>query len=148
MLATDPDSRRVVLQIRCEPDPGRVSAIRRANDMIFCSLRPSPMRSPCWISRWRTAAMIPSGAYGANAVQFSFIQECMAAKIGALVGMRHPDQLQLSCLYRHAAVGELSEKNHSGVHVPMNFYDQHGGITVIPRAATGPTLMRSTATRS
>lgn len=134
MLATDPDSRRVVLQIwDASLDLGRVSKDLPCNDMIFCSLSPTQVGDlyALDIAVANRSNDTIWGAYGANAVQFSILQEYMAAKIGAMVGT----YTQISYNY-HVYTDTPQwvnwiERNYSGVYVPANPYD-HGGITATP----------------
>lgn len=83
ILKQSPESRRVVLQIwDAEIDLGAIGKDLPCNDLIMVSISNSALDiTVC--NRSNDAIW---GAYGANAVQFSMIQEYMAAKIGVGVG--------------------------------------------------------------
>ena len=134
MLATDPKTRRVVLQIwDAALDLGKNSKDLPCNDMIFCGMRPSPVGNKYMldIAVANRSNDTIWGAYGANAVQFSILQEYMAAKIGALVG----EYTQISFNYHvytdNPQWANWIEKNAYGVNVPSSPYD-HGGIEPSP----------------
>lgn len=82
-LTLNPDDRRVVLQIwNSDLDLGTQSKDIPCNDLIMLKVRNNRLHMTVCC---RSNDMI-WGAYGANAVQFSMIQEYIADRIGAFVG--------------------------------------------------------------
>lgn len=82
-LKREPDSRQVVLQIwDSRKDLNIKSNDIPCNDMIFLKIRHGKLRMTV-LNRSNDAIW---GAYGANAVQFSFLQEYLASMIGVEVG--------------------------------------------------------------
>jgi len=83
VLRKDPDSRQAVCQIwDHEADLNVESKDIPCNDMVFFKLRNGKLNMTVCN---RSNDMI-WGAYGANAVQFSFIQEYVASNLGVEVG--------------------------------------------------------------
>jgi thymidylate synthase len=83
LLQRDPDSRRAVLQIwDTNSDLGTDSKDIPCNDLVFFKIRNNQLNM---LVSNRSNDMI-WGAYGANAVHFSFLQEYMAGMIGCEVG--------------------------------------------------------------
>jgi thymidylate synthase len=84
MLRDSPQDRRAVLQIwDAGWDLGASSKDIPCNDMVFCKRGPEGELNIRVCCRSNDAVW---GAYGANAVQFSVLQEYMAAHIGCPVG--------------------------------------------------------------
>jgi thymidylate synthase len=83
MLRRDPASRRVVLQMWHAPlDLGTSTKDTPCNDLVMYKIRDGALLATvCCRSN-----DIIWGAYGANAVHFSFLQEYLAARIGVRVG--------------------------------------------------------------
>jgi hypothetical protein len=92
MLRADPYSRRAVLQIwDCKVDIGVRSKDIPCNDMVMLRVRNEPQSfHPSGKSLDITVCCRSNdavwGAYGANAVQFSMLQEYLAGRIGVGVG--------------------------------------------------------------
>lgn len=86
LLHREPDTRRAVLTI-WDPvlDLNENSKDIPCNDMIFLKMRQGELNMTVCN---RSNDMI-WGAYGANVVQFSMLQEYIANKLGAVVGMYH-----------------------------------------------------------
>jgi len=83
LLKEDPSTRRAVLQIWfAGRDLGADSKDIPCNDLVFCKIRDGKLN----ISVANRSNDMVWGAYGANAVQFSVIQEYMAAKLDVKVG--------------------------------------------------------------
>ena len=86
LLKHDPDSRQVVISIwHPRLDLGAKSKDIPCNDTVFLKVRNGKLNISV---ACRSNDMI-WGAYGANAVQFSMLQEYMAAQIGVGVGTYH-----------------------------------------------------------
>ena len=86
MLKAQPTSRRVVLQIwDANHDLNVDSKDLPCNDLVMCSLNPRSGGLDITVCCRSNDAIW--GAYGANAVQFSMLQEYMANKIGVPVGI-------------------------------------------------------------
>lgn len=92
MLRKDPDSRRAVMSIwDVDQDLNTESKDIPCNDTIMCRVRRTkgtvhPSGKVLDITVCNRSNDAIWGAYGANAVQFSFLQEYMAHKIGVGVG--------------------------------------------------------------
>ena len=83
ILRKDNDTRQVVMTIwEPEKDLGAVTKDLPCNDMIFLKIREGALNMTVCC---RSNDMI-WGAYGANAVQFSMIQEFMARAVGVKIG--------------------------------------------------------------
>lgn len=83
MLRRDPDTRQVVLQIwDAQRDLGAKTKDVPCNDLVMVKVRNGMLN----ISVANRSNDIIWGAYGANAVQFAFLQEYLAAKVGVQVG--------------------------------------------------------------
>ena len=122
-LRTDPNSRRAVLQIwNAGLDLNVTSKDLPCNLMVLPRVRDGVLDiTVC--NRSNDAVW---GAYGANAVQFSFIQEYLAHMIGCGIGeytqMSHNLHVYTDNPYWQAWRAEQP----AGVHVPECPYDDHG----------------------
>lgn len=89
MLLVDPDTRRAVMAI-WDPrvDLGTQSLDIPCNDVVFFKLRPGTEAQERYLDMTVCCRSNDAiwGAYGANAVQFSMIQELIASSIAAQVG--------------------------------------------------------------
>jgi hypothetical protein len=84
MLRHEPATRQVVLQIwDCLSDLGTKTRDMPCNDLIFLKMRDGKLNMSV-LCRSNDAVW---GAYGANAVQFSTLQEWVAGAVGAEVGV-------------------------------------------------------------
>ncbi len=84
MLARDPDSRRVVLQIwDTNLDLGTATKDTPCNDLIMLKVRDGKLN----MTIANRSNDVIWGAYGANAVHFSMLQEYIADKLGLDVGV-------------------------------------------------------------
>jgi hypothetical protein len=84
LLKKDPDTRQAVLQIwDFNKDLGTVCKDLPCNDLIFLKIRNGKLNITVCC---RSNDMI-FGCYGANVVQFSVLQEYLAARIGCKVGV-------------------------------------------------------------
>jgi len=85
-LKAKPDSRRVVLQIwDANLDLDANSKDLPCNDLVMCTINPHTHALDITVCCRSNDAIW--GAYGTNAVQFSMLQEYMAAKIGVPIGV-------------------------------------------------------------
>jgi thymidylate synthase len=85
MLRESKTSRRAVLQIwDCALDLGTHSKDIPCNDLIFCSINGEDDSLDITVCNRSNDAIW--GAYGANAVQFSMLQEYIAGRLGVKVG--------------------------------------------------------------
>lgn len=83
LLRRDPSSRQAVLQIWDAPtDLMAETKDKPCNDMVFCKVRDGALH----ITVCCRSNDVIWGAYGANVVQFSMLQEYMAEHIGVRVG--------------------------------------------------------------
>jgi Thymidylate synthase len=86
ILTGDPESRRVVLQIwDAKQDLGAESKDIPCNDLIFVKIRDGKLN----ITVCNRSNDMIWGAYGTNIVQFSMVQEYLAAMLGCQVGTYH-----------------------------------------------------------
>ena len=86
LLSKDSNTRRAVIQIwDCNSDLNSTSVDIPCNDLVMFKIRGGRLNMTVCN---RSNDMI-WGAYGANVVQFSMLQEYIAAKIGAEVGHYH-----------------------------------------------------------
>ena len=84
LLKKDPDTRQAVLQIwDFNKDLGTVTKDLPCNDIIFLKIRDGLLNMTVCC---RSNDMI-FGCYGANVVQFSILQEYLAARIGCGIGV-------------------------------------------------------------
>lgn len=125
-LRNNPETRRAVLQIwDWELDLGTDSLDLPCNDMVFFKLRNGRLNMTVCC---RSNDML-WGAYGANVVQFSILQEYVACKLGVELGQY--SQLSDSFhVYLEGAGGELwaqvKEANDAG----NNFGGRHAGYSI------------------
>jgi len=123
ILKADPDSRRAVLQIwHCELDLVKESKDIPCNDLMMCKIRDGKLN----ITVCNRSNDIIWGCYGANVVQFSVIQEYLAAMLDVGIG----EYRQISDSY-HAYTdnpqwGKLCANNHQhpisyDTHFPKHF---------------------------
>lgn len=83
-LKADPESRRAVMQIwHSGLDLNKDSKDLPCNDLIMCKIRDGKLQ----ITVCNRSNDIIWGCYGANAVQFSVIQEYLAARLGVGIGV-------------------------------------------------------------
>ena len=83
-LKADPDTRQAVLQIwDFNKDLQTDSKDRPCNDMVFLKIREGKLN----ITVANRSNDVLWGAYGANVVQFSILQEYLATRIGCRVGV-------------------------------------------------------------
>lgn len=85
LLKNDPDDRRVVLQIRHPNDMWYVGKDSPCNTAVACKIRDGVLN----IHVFNRSNDFIWGLAGANATQFSMLQEYMAAHIGVNVGVYH-----------------------------------------------------------
>lgn len=87
LLKTEPNTRRCVLQIwDARSDLNAVSRDLPCNDMVMLSLRELAGLTYLDMTVCNRSNDIVWGAYGANAVQFSMLQQYIACSIGVEVG--------------------------------------------------------------
>lgn len=133
MLASNPTTRRAVLQIwDCVQDLNTNSKDLPCNDLIFLTVREQEaQRHVLDITVCNRSNDVIWGAYGANVVQFSMLQEYMAAKIGVGVGQ----YVQFSHNY-HVYTDtpywtEFKKLHPAGIFVPGSWYDLPVGMGAV-----------------
>lgn len=115
MLQKDPDSRQAVMQIwEAGLDLNTESKDIPCNDMIFAKVRDGKLN----ITVCNRSNDVLWGAYGANVVQFSMLQEYMAAWIGVGVGT----YIQVSDSFHVYTNNPLYEKL-KDLRVPFDLYE-------------------------
>lgn len=129
ILATRPDSRQVVCSIwHPTLDLGMATKDTPCNDMIMFKVRDGMLN----MTVNNRSNDVIWGAYGANAVQFSIIQEYVAALAGTTVGY----YTQVSDSYHVYVDNPLWQKFASGQYMPeghvVNPYNM-GDLSVTPR---------------
>lgn len=83
LLRGDPESRRAVLQLWSAPaDLGKESKDLPCNTMLYLKVRDGALH----LTVCNRSNDIVWGLYGANAVQFSMLQEYLAAQLGVAIG--------------------------------------------------------------
>ena len=139
MLRKNPLSRQVVLQIwGSAHDLNIQSKDLPCNDMVMLRVRktgdsvalPSGMVLDITVCNRSNDAIW--GAYGANAVQFSFIQEYIAAHIGVGVGEYTQMSHNMHVYTENPYWTKWVEHHPSGVHVPDNPYSGAEGCAISP----------------
>lgn len=114
LLKKEPDTRRAVLQIwSCNDDLNKDSKDLPCNDTVFLKIRNGKLN----ITVCCRSNDIIWGAYGANAVQFSMLQEYIAAMVGVEMGV----YTQISDSY-HAYVNNPQWEDLKNLPV-MDLYD-------------------------
>lgn len=124
MLKKDPATRQVVLQIwDATIDLGAVTKDMPCNDMIFLKLRDGKLNMSV-LCRSNDAVW---GAYGANAVQFSTIQDWIAGAVGCEVGTyrQFSDSFHLYLDNESSKVWERMQAEPPRVSNPYSQYDVH-----------------------
>ena len=128
-LALDPTSRQAVCQIWDQNDLMKDTKDKACNMSIVFRIRNGEL---CITVYNRSNDMI-WGAYGANAVQFSMIQEYVAARLGIPMGTY--DQVSNSFhVYLEGPGGALWDKlehYHSNVPQPIDIYEEAEGKDLI-----------------
>ena len=123
LLKRSPDTRRAVLQIWDHgKDLAKDGKDLPCNDMVFLKIRDGRLHMSVLC---RSNDML-WGAYGANVVQFSFLQEYIARSVGVELGAYHQYSDSFH-VYTGGAGGKLWSKleEHPLEHSALTRYDEH-----------------------